>query len=185
MKKLGISFVIFGLSTLSLITSLGLTSAVESAPIADTGTVVDIAAGPTTAVVAFGGMAPGDEVTRSFKISNNGRAGLRYSVRSTTTETRLAAQLALIIRGPASLPAGCDNAGFEEFGPTVLYLNGPLGSPEGVNIIGDAMLGPDTGDRTLVAGTEEYLCFQVGLPLSTGNTYQGLNTTATFHFIAE
>ncbi len=185
MKKWGISFGTIGLVALTLITSLGLAGAVEGAPIVDKGTAMDIAAGPATAVVVFGGLAPGDKVTKLFIVANNGSAGLRYSVRSTTTERRLAAQLALTIRGPASLPEGCDNSGFEEFGPTVLYLSGPLGSPEGVSIIGDATLGPDTGDRTLVVGTEEYLCFQVELPLSTGNTYQGLNTTATFHFIAE
>jgi hypothetical protein len=45
--------------------------------------------------------------------------------------------------------------------------------------------GADTGDRTLAASADEDLCFNVELPSATGNSFQGLTTTATFAFAAE
>ena len=64
-------------------------------------------------------------------------------------------------------------------GPTV------LGSIAGTNIFGDPTQGAQSGDRTLNAGASEVLCIQVSLPSSSGNTYQGITTTATFTFNAE
>jgi hypothetical protein len=37
----------------------------------------------------------------------------------------------------------------------------------------------------LAAGASEVLCFRVSLPLSTGDTFQGANSDATFSFAAE
>lgn len=39
--------------------------------------------------------------------------------------------------------------------------------------------------RTLAFSANEDLCFNVELPSSTDNTFQGLTTTATFNFQAE
>jgi len=52
-------------------------------------------------------------------------------------------------------------------------------------IIGDPAQGAQAGDRTLAASGNEVLCFNVSLPSSTGDAYQGLTTTATFNFQAE
>ena len=54
-----------------------------------------------------------------------------------------------------------------------------------VNLIGSPTQGAQAGDRTLNASASEVLCTQVALPLSTGNAFQGLTTTATFGFDAE
>ena len=67
----------------------------------------------------------------------------------------------------------------------MVYATGDLGSTTGVNVIGNPAQGAQTGDRTLNAGASETLCFNVSLPLSTGNAYQALSTTATFAFDAE
>jgi len=146
-----------------------------------TGTL-DISTSPTTALVTFSGMAPNDEVTSPITVANDGTLELRYAVTSTTTEDTLAAQLDLTIKTGVTT---CTNGGFDTDG-TVIYGPGNLGSTgAGTNIIGDPALGDDTGDRTLIASADEDLCFNVQLPSSTGNTYQGLTTTATLNFQAE
>jgi len=145
-----------------------------------TGTV-DISTAPSSALVTFSGMAPGDQVTNPLTVTNAGTLALRYAVTSTTTENTLAAQLDLTIKSGVTT---CTNGGFGTDG-TVVYATGDLGSTTGVNVIGNPAQGAQAGDRTLAASAGETLCFNVSLPSSTGNTYQGLTTTATFAFQAE
>ena len=69
----------------------------------------------------------------------------------------------------------------------MIYGPGDLGSAAGIDVIGDPTQGADAGDRTLPAtgADNEDLCFNVELPSTTGNAFQGLTTTATFTFAAE
>jgi predicted ribosomally synthesized peptide with SipW-like signal peptide len=143
-----------------------------------TGTV-DISTNPITALVTYSGMAPGDEVTNPITVTNAGSLELRYAVTSTTTEDTLAAQLDLTIKTGVTT---CTNAEFDTDG-SVIYGPGDLGSTTGTDVIGDPTQGAQAGDRTLA--TNEVLCFNVQLPSSTGDTFQGLTTTATFTFAAE
>ncbi len=145
-----------------------------------TGTV-DISTSPTTALVTFSDMAPGDQVTNPITVSNAGSLELRYAVTSTTTEDTLAAQLDLTIKTGVTT---CTNAGFDTDG-AVIYGPDDLGSTTGADVIGDPTQGDDTGDRTLAASANETLCFNVELPPATGDAFQGLTTTATFAFAAE
>jgi predicted ribosomally synthesized peptide with SipW-like signal peptide len=145
-----------------------------------TGTL-DISTDPTTAVVTYDDMAPGDEVTNDITVTNAGSLELRYAVTSDTTEDTLAAQLDLTIKTGVTT---CTNVGFGVDG-TIIYGPGDLGSTTGTDVIGDPTQGADTGDRTLAASADEDLCFNVELPSTTGNSFQGLNTTATFTFAAE
>jgi hypothetical protein len=50
---------------------------------------------------------------------------------------------------------------------------------------GNPAQGAQAGDRVLAGGASELLCFQVSLPLSTNNTFQGATSLATFTFDAE
>lgn len=145
-----------------------------------TGTV-DIATNPTTALVTFSGMAPGDQVTNPLVVTNSGTLELRYAVTSTTTEDPLAAQLALTIKSGVT---ACTDAAFGTDG-TVIYGPAALGSTTGINVIGNPTQGAQPGDRTLGGSGSETLCFNVSLPLGTDSTFQGLTTTATFNFQAE
>jgi len=145
-----------------------------------TGTVV-ISTSPTSALVTYSNMAPGDVVTAPLTVTNGGSLALRYAVTSTTTEDTLAAQLDLTIKSGVTT---CDDTGFGVDGTTI-YGPGDLGSTAGINVIGNPAQGPDTGDRTLTASANEVLCFQVSLPSDTGDTYQNVTTTATFSFDAE
>jgi hypothetical protein len=161
---------------------------------------VDISAAPATAAVTLNNMAPGDVVTAPITVSNAGGLAVRYSMTSTTTENVLAAQLDLTIKSGV---AACTNAGFGASG-SVVYATGDLGSMAGINAIGSPTAGHQAGDRYLSSGSEivdadgtfpagagadaptsEVLCFQVSLPLATGNSAQSLTTTATFTFNGE
>ena len=63
----------------------------------DTGTVI-LSTSPTSAVVSFSSMAPGDEVVAPLTVSNNGSLQLRYAITNQTTEHTLAAQLDMTIK---------------------------------------------------------------------------------------
>lgn len=141
---------------------------------------VDLTATPATAVVTASVMAPGDQVTATLNVDNTGSLEHRYSMTSQTTEDTLAAELDLTIKVGVTT---CDDANWATDG-TVLYT-GPLGTTGTALILGDPTSGDDAGDRTLAAGADEDLCFNVTLPLSAGNPFEGLSTTATFTFDAE
>ncbi|MGB6838036.1 MAG: TasA family protein [Dehalococcoidia bacterium] len=149
-----------------------------------TGTI-EISTNPTTALVTFSDMAPGDEVTAPLTVTNDSTTlELRYSVTSlaTNTDTKdLRAQLDLTIKEDVTT---CTTAGFDTDG-TILYDPADLGGDPAINVIGDPTQGPDAGDRVLAASANEVLCFNVELPLTTGDAFQDATTTATFTFDAE
>ena len=182
-KKILLALLGIGLlASLSGIASLAVFT--DSAPVGgntfSTGNV-DITTAPTTALVTFSGMAPGDMVTNSIVVTNAGTLALRYAVSSTTTENVLAAALDLTIRTVDVTTPGvpCDN-----FDGTLLYGAADLGSTAGINVAGNPAQGSQAGDRTLSAAANETLCFNVTLPSSaTGPT--GTTTTATLTFSAE
>lgn len=146
-----------------------------------TGTV-DITTSPTSALVTFTSpvMAPGDQVTAPITVSNVGTLDLRYAIKSTTTESVLAAVLDLTVKSGVS---ACTDAGFGLTG-TVLYGPNDLGSTAGTNVVGNPATGAQAGDRALAASANEVLCFNVSLPLA-ATTGQGLTSTATFDFMSE
>ena len=143
---------------------------------------VDLSTAPTTALVTFSpDMVPGDTVTNSVVVSNDGSVQFRYSVASTTSEGVLAAALDLTIKEIDVTTPGtpCD-----DFDGVLIYAAADLGSVAGINVIGDSTQGADAGDRTLAPAASETLCFRVDLPLATTGP-QATTTTATFTFDAE
>ena len=153
-----------------------------------------------SAFITFSGMAPGDKVTEPLTVTNSGSLAFRYAGSSVTTENTLAAQLDLTIKTGVTT---CTNAGFGTDG-TVIYGAAALGSTGGTNVVGNPATGAQAGDRYLSSSTDvvdadgtypagagpdaptsEVLCFQVELPSGTGDSFQGLTTTATFSFDAE
>ena len=142
---------------------------------------LDISSSPSSAVVSLSDMAPGDKVTAPLTVSNAGSLQLRYALTSTTTENTLAAQLDVTVKTGVST---CNTSGFGVDG-TTLYGPADLGSTTGLNVLGNPSQGAQTGDRTVAASGSEVLCIQVELPLGTGNSYQGLSTTATLVTAAE
>lgn len=145
-----------------------------------TGTV-NITTSPTTALVTLSSMTPGDQVTAPITVNNAGSLQFRYALTSTSTENTLAGQLQMTVKTAVTT---CSNAGFGANG-TVIYGPAALGNTTPVKVIGDPAQGAQTGDRNINASSNEVLCFNVSLPSSTGNTFQGLSTTATLDFVAE
>ncbi len=147
-----------------------------------TGTV-DISTVPTTALVAYSNMAPGDVITDDIVVTNAGSLSMRYAISSSATNADakgLKDQLVLTIKtidvtGPG---VPCD-----DFDGTQLYT-GDVDSSAG-KLVGDSAQGSHAGDRTLAAAATETLCFRVSLPVATGNAFQNATTTATFTFSAE
>ncbi len=183
-KKIGATIAVLavtvGLLSLSVLALFTDTASVPANTFA-TGTV-DISTSPTTALLTFSNMAPGDAVVNPITVSNDGSLQLRYAITSTTTENTLAAQLDMTIKSGVTT---CTTGGFDTDG-AVLYGPADLGSTTGDNVVGDPAQGDDPpGDRTLAASASEVLCFKVSLPTATGNSFQGLTTTATFDFQSE
>lgn len=146
-----------------------------------TGTV-DISTAPTTALVTFSNMAPGDTTTQSLVATNAGTLGLRYAISASATNADakgLKDQLVLTIKTIDVTTPGtpCDN-----FDGTQLYTGDADGTTGA--LVGSNVQGAQAGDRTLASGSET-LCFRVNLPLATGNAFQNATTTATFTFDAE
>ena len=181
-KAVASAMVMTLLAAVLALTALALFTDTQSVP-SNTFTTgsVDISTSPTSALVTFSGMAPGDQVTNPITVTNAGTLQLRYAVTGTTTENTLAGQLDLTIKSGVTT---CTSAGFGVDG-TVVYAAGDLGNTSAINLIGNPAQGSQAGDRTLNASANEVLCFNVSLPSSTGNTYQGLTSTATFAFQAE
>lgn len=137
-----------------------------------TGTI-DVNTSPAV-VTAVTNMLPGDASTHALTVTNAGTGDLRYAI-SVAATNALGAQLQLTIKTQDG-GGGC--AAFT--GTSVLAattLNGAA--------VGSATQGANAGDRNLAAGVSEVLCFRVSLPLSTGNTFQGVSSAATFTFDAE
>ncbi len=180
LRKSLVLLVIAGLlATLGLAASALFTSqATVDSNTFTTGTVV-LTAAPTSAAITFNNMAPGDQVTAPVTMTNAGTLDLRYAMTSASTNTdskNLAGQLALQIKSGVT---DCSNAGFGASGTSV--YSGTLSTA----LFGDPTPGQQAGDRTLAAGTNETLCFNASLPVSTGNAYQNATTTATFTFAGE
>ncbi len=138
---------------------------------------VDISTTPTSALVTFTGMVPGDKVTAPLTVQNAGTLQLRYAMTTGISgSTTLSDGLELQVKSGVTT---CSNAEFDADG-TSLY-NSSLTN----GAIGSATQGGQAGDRTLNSSASEVLCFQVRLPSGAAGALQGLSTTATFTFAAE
>lgn len=138
------------------------------------GTII-LGTNPATALLTAGAMMPGDTVSGSLVVSNTGTGQLRYAMTSSSTNTDgkgLMNQMTLTVK---TLGTSC-----AIFDGTSLYT-GTLASAA----FGNPAAGAQAGDRTLNAASNETLCFQAALALSTGNAFQGATTTTTFSFSAE
>ena len=185
MRKL-VSTVVVLVAFAALVTVGTLALFTDSASVASntfsTGTL-DISASPTSALVTYSAMAPGDTVTNPLVVTNSGSMQLRYAISGSATNADakgLKDQLVLTIKTiDVTTPASPCN----DFDGTQLY-SGDLDSTAG-KLVGDNTSGSQSGDRTLAASASETLCFRVNLPLATGNTFQNASTTATFTLDAE
>lgn len=146
-----------------------------------TGTL-NLTASPASAALTLNTMAPGDKITAPITLTNSGTLDLYYAMTSTSTNLDnkgLAQQLTLAIKSGVS---ACSNSGFGSSGTSIYSgaLNNALFGESEFDSVG----WPRPGDRLLAASAAEGLCFQVSLPLGSGNAYQGASTTTTLTFNA-
>lgn len=131
-------------------------------------------------------LMPGDALTRTILVVNDGGEPLRYSLSIATDDPdgkRLGDVLAVSVtiansaNGPDSAEAGAcgqlDGRAFD------------AGRPADDGGFGDPDPGADPGDRSLAPGAAEVLCLRITLPLTADNAYQGARTTASFTLTAE
>jgi hypothetical protein len=113
---------------------------------------------------------PGASLYTGLTVANTGSSGFRYSMSTTASGN---AQLASSVRiSIAAVPVGgCNSSAFAS--GTVLFSEA-RGLPSA-----------SIGARLLSAGTSEYLCFHVRLPLGMPNSLQGDSAQATFNFTAQ
>jgi len=134
-------------------------------------------------------MMPGDSVTSSVTVENDGTAQLRYAVSQASTNADakdLRSSLLLVIKTE-------DTGGGTDFGSDGNYCDDATGTSlrasaamgASGNLVGDPTQGSQSGDRTLAAAANEVLCFYVSLPIGAANALQGATTTTTFTFDAE
>jgi hypothetical protein len=115
---------------------------------------------------------PGDSGSQTITVSNVGTGDLRYALSTNATNADLlglAAQMTLSIKAGACPGAGAD-----------LYA-GALD----VAALGSAAPGPQAGDRVVLAGGSDDLCFAWVFPKASNDNFQLAATTATFTFDAE
>jgi predicted ribosomally synthesized peptide with SipW-like signal peptide len=129
---------------------------------------------------------PGDSVTGSVDVENDGTNPLRYSLNTTTTSVAgvnggvlNTALLVEVKTVDATTPVTKCN----EFDGTALQVSEALGSSN--VMFGTVSPTVGTGDRTVLAAATDVLCIRVSLPLATGDTFQGATAVATFTFNAE
>jgi hypothetical protein len=140
---------------------------------------VAIAISPQSTLLALDNAAPGDSVTKAVVVSNTGGLELRYAVASSTSggsDQALASALALTIR---AVDVTTPNTPCDNFDGALLYHSGIA-----AKLIGDSAQGAQPGDRTLVAGSDELLCFRASLA-DTANVPQAASTMVTLTFDAE
>jgi hypothetical protein len=126
---------------------------------------------PATAFTATGIM-PGDTGSQTIAVTNNGTGILRYAMTSASTNTDLkglAAQMQLTIKLGTCAAA------------TTTIYTGTLAAA----LFGDPTQGAQAGDRTVLAGATDNLCFAWTFPLTSANAFQSATTTTTFTFPAE
>ncbi len=176
-RRRGIAALLAALSALTLgagSVSLALFTDSDSSTWSFTTGTIDIESNPAV-VTAVTAMMPGDVAADSLTISNAGTADFRYAMTTTATNA-LGDELDVEVR-EEDLDGACD-----DFDGAVVVAAATALDGAG---FGSSAQGADAGDRVLIGGASEVLCFQVSLPLATGNGFQGATSLATFTFLAE
>lgn len=134
---------------------------------------LDVVVDPPMRLIA-GGMLPGDRVSGSVRISNEGQLPLRYAVTTATSDD--GSGLASVLLAEVGVAqTGCGDLTPERLG----------GAPLAQLTIGDPQSGAQPGDRTLAPGHSETLCIWVTLPHAAGDRYQDAAASAAFSIVPE
>ena len=132
-------------------------------------------------------LMPGDVVTGSVDVENDGVNDLRYSLNTTTTDGSspngepLYSALTVEVR---PIDATTPDTKCNEFdGVAVLQVPEVLGASN--VMFGSTSPTVGTDDIVVAAGATHVLCIRVSLPIATDDTFQGATSVTTFAFNAE
>lgn len=132
-------------------------------------------------------LMPGDSITGSVDVENDGSNELRYSLNTATTDGSspngepLYSALVVEVRPiDATTPASKCN---EFDGTPALQTAEVLGASN--VMFGSVSPTVGTGDVTVAAGATHVLCIRVSLPITADDTFQGATSVTTFTFNAE
>jgi hypothetical protein len=132
------------------------------------------------------GMMPGDSITGTVVLRNDGDAELRYAITTSAVDHQdegasLSSILAVTVT-TADADAASENPCAQRSGSV---LRERIEVDRAARLVGDSAAGSHHGDRHLGAGGAEILCFTVELPTTAGNEFQGLSSTISFGFTSE
>jgi predicted ribosomally synthesized peptide with SipW-like signal peptide len=141
---------------------------------------LDLTASPASSLFTVSNMVPFQNHSAPLTLTNSGSLPLRYGMITSTTNPDgkgLASQMSLTIyteydQCVSPVPSGA--------GATIYGTDPLIGAA-----FGDPAPGGQAGDRVLLPGASEELCFNIGLNADTPNEAQGATTTVTFTFVAE
>lgn len=127
-------------------------------------------------------LAPGDVAYHGMRIANDGSLDLRYSLAASSVDGTVTGLGAALQTG-VKVIASTDTCNATTYGASVTtaYATGSLSALA----FGSATAGAQAGDRSLIVGAGEQLCFLFDLPSTTGNALQESSTTVTFTFSSE
>ncbi len=151
-----------------------------------TGTITLDAAKIDALTLTSAAMMPGDVVTGSVDVENDGSAQLRYSLNTTSTSAAgpsggvLNAALLVEVK---TIDATTPGTKCDDFDGTALQVSEVLGASN--VMFGSVSPTVGTGDRIVDAAATDVLCIRVSLPLATDETFQGATAVTTFTFNAE
>ena len=136
---------------------------------------LDIELGAGTATFDADNLAPGDRFVGVLDLRNAGSLPLRYSVTTTTAASPLTEWVTVQM-----WPAGAEPCGL----PPATAVDHRV--VEGAQaLVGNPAPGGQPGDRTLVVGGAERLCFGLHVSLDAPNELQGLVLTNDLTITAE
>lgn len=147
------------------------------------GTIILDATKIDTLTLTNTNLMPGDSITGSVDVENDGTNVLRYSLDTLSTDGASPNGAALYTALTIDVKTlGTDCATFDG---TLLNSAAEILGASNV-MFGDPSPTVGTGvDRIVNAGATDVLCIRVSLPFATDNTYQGATSVTTFTFNAE
>ena len=168
-------------------TSLAVFTDTESVPATfTTGTIILDAVKIDALTLTNTDLLPGEVITGSVDVENDGNSELRYSLDTTSTDgaspngAELYTALTVDVKTvDVDATIKCD-----AFDGTLLNSAAEILGASNV-LFGNVSPTVGTGDRTVASGATDVLCIRVSLPLATDGTFQGATSVTTFTFNAE
>ena len=132
-------------------------------------------------------LMPGEVITGSVDVENDGNSELRYSLDTSSTDGSSpngAALYTALTVDVKTIDVTTPLLKCDDFDGTLLNSAAEIMGATNV-LFGSVSPTVGTGDRIVASGATDVLCIRVSLPLATNGTFQGATSVTTFTFDAE